>query len=270
MHSANTHPAVAWVITVLGLLWAGLMLAVIIDKIHVYGIADQVQFFTNWAWFILAVFLFATAGSLLIVTYRIRGPLRTWTCAIYAIFLIPCWLIAIVVLTVVLLMILTGATFLTDILRTTALSNLIVGNELMHFDPVFIYVVILLVNARLIYFSINELLAGLNHNKLLFWSIVFTEVYIMPNIPLVFYRAFFDPAVVYGTNLNQIIGVAFIIGVETVFGGLPVFVAIVMFGLGEKHIREEFIDGDAFISEAMIISSNAQSKFVEPGRYTYR
>jgi len=270
MHSANTHPAVSWAVTVLGLLWASLMLAVIIDKIRVYGIADQVQFFTNWAWLILALFLFATAGSLLIVTYGIRGPLMTWTCAVYAIFFVPCWLIAIVVLTVVILMILSGATFLTDILKTTPLSNLIVGNELMHFDPVFIYVVVLLVNVRLIYFSINELLANVHYNKLLFWSIVFTEVFVLPNIPLLFYRAFFNPGVVYGTAINQLLGVSFIIGVEAIFGGLPLFAAIVMFGLGEKHIREEFIDGDAFVSEAMIVQSDARAKFVEPGRYTYR
>jgi hypothetical protein len=255
MHTSNTHPAVTWFITVLGILWATFLLAITIDKLRVWGFQDEFQHFTNWAWI-----LYATSGSLLIVTYKVRGALRTWTCAIFAIFFIPCWLIAVVVLLVVLLFLVTGATFIIDIVRSTPVSEVIIGNEVMHLLPVITYIVVALVNTRLLYFSINEMLATVNQDRKIFWAIVFAEVYLVPNIPLAFYRVFNDPAVVYGSNLNQLLGLAYILAVETVFGGLLLFVAVAMFGLGEKHLKDEFIDGDSFLPETMIMQSQSHAK----------
>jgi len=269
MHSSNTHPAVAWTITVFGLAWATFMLAVTINNIYQWGFCDEFRHFTNWAWIIAILFLYATSGSLLVVTYRLRGALRSWTCAIFAIFFIPAWLTAVVVLLVVLLMLLTGATFLQNILRSTPLYEVIIGNELMHLVPVVTYIVVALVNTRLLYWSLNEMLARVSQDRKLFWAIVFAEVFITPNIPLLFYRVFNDPAVVYGETVNQYVGVAYILGLEAIFGGLPFFVAVTMFGLGSRHIKEEFIDGNNFIPEAMIIASSAHQKQSTAVKYIF-
>jgi hypothetical protein len=33
-----------------------------------------------------------------------------------------------------------------------------------------------------------------------------------------------------------------------------------MFGLGEKHLKDEFIDGDSFLPETMIMQSQSHAK----------
>lgn len=231
-------PAVgaALLITFAQLGWATLMLAAAVFKIAESGVNSYVRHYTNWSWTLQLLFYYASAPAPLLVALRKHGAWRNVTLAVVAFAFLPLNGVVWVVASVVNLLLASGHSFIDEYFEQHAPSLVVLGNDVYHLFPLVALLLYLVFNARVVFFALNQLLAGERRGFFLYLAYGGTL------ISLLTYLALFDPHVVYSTDLPFAAGGLFALLVLTLVNAIPLAIAVLYWRLGARALADEWLD----------------------------
>lgn len=254
MDSKRIHPALAVFLFVLQLAWVGFMIAVVIGRCMFDGwqscVHGYVEHFTYWAWTIYILFYLATAALPFVEAGIVDEPLTSWMVLIVQIFYLPVFGLAMIVMSLVIIMLATGADFLDKDLLDIPLSRIMVGDAALHFDPVLAIWAWSIIHLRFAYYALNQLFASpeIHHDRRLFWGMLAYQMFGGVFTLIAAYLTFWNPNIVYGTNMHLLVGFAVVFVLLVIYTSpLPIFLG--WYSLGEKPLVKKFIHESEFYAE---------------------
>lgn len=227
----------AVIILVAQLLWAFTMLAGIVLKIADSGVHSFVKHYTNWSWTLQMLFYFATAPAPLLIAYdNNKSLLAKFVSFVVGIAFVPLVGIVFVVAGLVMILLGTRSQFLVVLFQEHAPSFVMLGNDVYHFIPIIALLAYGLINWHFVLYSVNWLL-----NRRSRWLIALYLAYGGPAISLLWYVTFFNPQVVYQTDIGFLPGAVIVFALLTIFVFAPLTAAIYVFGLGKWPVDDEWL-----------------------------
>lgn len=252
--SKRIHPVLAVFLFAVQLIWVGFMIAVVIGRCVLDGLQScihgYVEHFTYWAWTIYIVFYLATAALPFVEAGLVDEPLTSFFVLIVQIFYVPIFGLAMIVMSLVIIMLATGADFLDQDLLAIPLSRIIVGDAALHFHPVLAIWAWSVIHIRFIYYALNQLFAepAIHHDRLLFWGMLAYQMFGGVFTLVVAYMTFWNPNLIYGSDMHLLLGIAVIFILLLVYTSpLPIF--LLWYSLGERPLLKRFIHESEFYAD---------------------
>lgn len=196
-----------------------------VAKLVYYGSDGYWEHFTNWAWTLLAVFLFLTVCVF-------RECVRCVSGVVFFLFF-PLNTVAWFVATTVAVLLLRDPEFITDLFEEIEPGLVIVGNDVFHVLPVFVLGAWGFLQSNLLWYSLHRWVAPVSRSKPgparccgLFWIALYQTIggaLAFGALYLAVLRAGYGktPGDVYGTDLSLWAGIALFAGVGVTFTGVP-------------------------------------------------
>jgi len=201
------------------------ILGAAVAKLAYYGSDGYWEHFTNWAWTLLAVFLFSTV-------FVVRSCVRCAAGAAFFLFF-PLNTIAWFVATTVAVLLLRDPEFITDLFEEIEPGLVIVGNDVFHVLPVFVLGAWAFLQSNLLWFALHRWVAPVARAKAgpgrccgMFFIVLYQTIgggLIFGALYLLVLEAAYGktPGDVYGTDLSLVAGLGLFVAVGAVFTGIP-------------------------------------------------
>lgn len=239
LEQAGRARALAIAISTLQLFWATLMLAAALFKLFEFGVLSYTMHYTNWSWTLQLAFYFGSALAPIAVAFRERGALRMALRVFVAVVFVPLNGVVFVVAALVMVLLVTRSQFLAAYFAEHAPSFVMLGNDVYHFLPVIALLIYLIINWRFVAYSVNWLLRDGER-----WLMVLYLAFGGTAITLLAYAVFFDPRVVYSTDIGYAAGGLFIAAILVVFNLAPLMAAVYFFGLGRRQMDDRWLEAN--------------------------
>ena len=248
------------------LLWGLAILGVAVFKIFENSFYDYVAHFTNISWSWQVFFYIATAPGPVLIAWRLRPPLRFVTLVI-AVVLMPLFGIVIAVVIIIFILIGTDAGTITAAFAQYPPEIVIIGNDFYHVVPVIALIVYIALNRRHVFFALNQGMQyvtyveenhdtrilsrarraerSVNERKRIYRvrrlsiALFLYQAYFGSLIPVLFYIAFFNPQIIYGTSMTFLTGFGLLVLSLTLSNAVPLAIAVYGWGLGTRALTEE-------------------------------
>lgn len=254
-HHYRVRPSIAFLWTAGQTLWASLLFGAAFVKILDQGVFDFVRHYTNFSWTLQAFFYLVTAPDPLAISLGVRSLVRLETLFI-GIFLMPLFGVVVLVAVLVIILLATKAQAFIDIFAEYPSGIVIIGNDVYHFVPVIAILFYIMFNRRHVFYALNCALQTIVYHRggrrhrhhrrkryVFSFALYLYQAYFGTLITLLIYSTFFDPRIVYGTDIGLLSGILLIVFSLTLSNAIPLAIAAYGWGLGSRHLDESYLFG---------------------------